>query len=63
MSGAIIPALYMLPQNETIEFEFGGTGYEANSWKLYGCIMMGLWSGMIIGAATEYYTSNEYKPT
>jgi len=25
--------------------------------------MMGLWSGMIIGAATEYYTSNKYAPT
>jgi len=25
--------------------------------------MMGLWSGMIIGAATEYYTSNKYGPT
>lgn len=24
---------------------------------------MGLWSGLIIGAATEYYTSNEYGPT
>jgi len=63
MSGAIIPALYMLPQNEEIVFEFGGTEYKANSWKLYGCIMMGLWSGMIIGAATEYYTSNKYRPT
>jgi len=25
--------------------------------------MMGLWSGMIIGASTEYYTSNSYAPT
>merc|ERR1711907_744204 len=25
--------------------------------------MMGLWSGMIIGASTEYYTSNKYSPT
>jgi len=25
--------------------------------------MMGLWSGMIIGGATEYYTSNAYGPT
>jgi Na+/H+-translocating membrane pyrophosphatase len=25
--------------------------------------MMGLWSGMIIGGATEYYTSNAYAPT
>jgi len=24
---------------------------------------MGLWSGMIIGASTEYYTSNKYSPT
>lgn len=25
--------------------------------------MMGLWSGMIIGGATEYFTSNKYGPT
>jgi len=63
MTGAIVPALWMLPQDEDILFEFGGKEYYSNQWQLYGCIMMGLWSGMIIGAATEYYTSNKYAPT
>merc|ERR1712166_1682523 len=61
MTVAIIPAIYMLPASMTMVF--GGATYEATNWKLYGCIMMGLWSGMIIGASTEYYTSNKYSPT
>jgi len=32
-------------------------------WTAYGCICFGLWSGMIIGFTTEYYTSNAYGPT
>jgi len=59
MSVMIIPAVYMLPDYD-MEMKFGGTVYVATNWKLYGCIMMGLWSGMIIGASTEYYTSNSY---
>jgi len=61
MTICIIPAVYVLP--EAMTMEFGGQKYEATNWKLYGCIMMGLWSGMIIGASTEYYTSNKYSPT
>merc|ERR1719182_36641 len=26
-------------------------------WTAYGCVMFGLWSGMIIGFITEYYTN------
>jgi len=65
MTGAIIPCLYVLPQNEVdgIVFVFGKETYNTNMWQLYGCVMMGLWSGMIIGASTEYFTSNEYAPT
>lgn len=32
-------------------------------WILYGCVMFGLWSGMLIGFVTEYYTSQFYSPT
>jgi inorganic pyrophosphatase len=62
MSIMIIPATYMLP-NYNMNFSFGGNIYTGTQWNLYGCIMMGLWSGMIIGASTEYYTSNAYAPT
>jgi len=61
MTAAIIPAIYMLP--ETMTFNFGNNQYIATPWKIFGCIAMGLWSGMIIGGSTEYYTSNAYSPT
>merc|ERR1711871_1784910 len=32
-------------------------------WKLFGCIMIGLVSGILIGEATEYCTSYAYQPT
>jgi len=36
---------------------------ETNRWILFGCVMFGLWSGMLIGFITEYYTSQVYAPT
>jgi len=33
------------------------------NWTAYFCIIFGLWSGMVIGFTTEYYTSNHYGPT
>ena len=33
------------------------------SWGIFGAIIAGLASGVIIGQGTEYYTSDEYKPT
>jgi len=58
MTVAIIPAIFMLPEEMTMTFS--GKEYATHQWELYGCIAMGLWSGMIIGASTEYYTSNDY---
>jgi len=60
MSLAIIPAIYLLP--ETAEVGFAGSMYDVTPWIIYGCIMIGLWSGLIIGYVTEYYTSNKYSP-
>lgn len=34
-----------------------------NGWKLYGCVIIGLVAGMLIGKGTEYFTSFEYGPT
>merc|ERR1712051_551916 len=31
--------------------------------QAYGCVMLGLWSGLLIGLVTEYYTSNSHSPT
>ena len=49
-------AKYYLPKKAQIEF--AGKIYAATRWKLYGCVNMGLWSGLFIGYVTEYYTSN-----
>ena len=40
-----------------------GTTIAVAKWSAFGCICFGLWSGMIIGFITEYYTSNKYGPT
>jgi len=61
MSALIIPTLSVLPENFTIVF--ANTEYYPTQWKVYGCIMLGLWSGLLIGLATEYYTSHSYGPT
>ncbi|PTN07596.1 sodium-translocating pyrophosphatase [Mangrovibacterium marinum] len=33
------------------------------TWGVFGAVIIGLAAGVIIGQATEYYTSDEYKPT
>lgn len=33
------------------------------TWGVFGAVVIGLASGVIIGQATEYFTSDEYKPT
>ncbi len=33
------------------------------SWGIFGAVVAGLIAGVIIGYSTEYYTSDEYKPT
>jgi H(+)-translocating pyrophosphatase len=32
------------------------------NWYVFFCVACGLWSGMVIGFMTEYYTSNRYTP-
>eukprot|EP00747_Dinoflagellata_sp_TGD_P154345 gnl/TRDRNA2_/TRDRNA2_177492_c0_seq2.p1 gnl/TRDRNA2_/TRDRNA2_177492_c0~~gnl/TRDRNA2_/TRDRNA2_177492_c0_seq2.p1 ORF type:complete len:835 (+),score=185.14 gnl/TRDRNA2_/TRDRNA2_177492_c0_seq2:60-2564(+) len=32
-------------------------------WKMYGCVLIGMATGMIIGKGTEYFTSFDYGPT
>ena len=34
----------------------------SHGWKYFGCILIGLFCGVIIGELTEYYTSFEYYP-
>jgi len=40
-----------------------GVGYENVKWWYCAVsVMLGLWSGLIIGYVTEYYTSHSYRP-
>lgn len=62
MTIGMVPAMFLLP--ETFELDLaGGQQKTVQRWAAFGCIMFGLWSGMLIGFITEYYTSNAYGPT
>ena len=37
--------------------------FEWISWGIFGSVISGLVAGVVIGQFTEYYTSDEYKPT
>ena len=60
MSAMLVAIIGVLP--EKFDIEFASTPYHCTQWKAYGCIMLGLWSGLLIGLATEYYTSHSYEP-
>ena len=61
MSGMVYPCTMVLPDDLAITF----ADYTRNTTpsQAYGCIMLGLWSGLAIGLSTEYFTSNDYSPT
>jgi len=65
MTVAVVPAVHLLPA--TFTFKGGdqknAAGLTVERWTAYACIMFGLWSGMVIGFVTEYYTNNAYAPT
>lgn len=60
MSVLLVPAVYILPASSVIPF--AGKDYVCTNWSIYGCILVGLWTGLLIGFVTEYYTSNKYSP-
>lgn len=42
--------------------DVGGTPTVVKWWHVMLCVLLGLWSGMLIGYVTEYYTSHTYNP-
>ena len=38
-------------------------GREGEGWSIFGCIVIGLFAGALIGQITEYFTSYSYWPT
>lgn len=65
MSLALIPlSKYVLPSAENgLGLYFAGSEYNTTIEQAYGCIMLGLWSGLFIGIVTEFYTSKSYSYT
>lgn len=47
--------------NESITFV--GYSQPSKPWQIFFCLATGLWSGLIIGLITEYFTSASYRPT
>ena len=47
---------FALPEHFTIHET------ETTKWRALICVLCGLWSGLLIGYTTEYYTSNAYRP-
>mmetsp|Transcript_11277 Transcript_11277/g.17147 ORF Transcript_11277/g.17147 Transcript_11277/m.17147 type:complete len:790 (+) Transcript_11277:77-2446(+) len=37
-------------------------GRQSDGWRCFGCIILGLFCGVLIGELTEYFTSYSYKP-
>ena len=60
----LIPTMFILPPQFSL-IQFGNNDKVLIVKRLYafGCIVCGLWSGMLIGFITEYFTSNSHSPT
>jgi H+-translocating diphosphatase len=63
MTICVILPVYILPEEFTFEGGAMKDPLKMQRWYAYGCVMFGLWSGMIIGFVTEYYTNNAWSPT
>jgi inorganic pyrophosphatase len=59
-SSFLIPVLWILPPQ--LDIQFANVYYKATRGQIYGCMMMGLWSGLVIGLSTEYFCSTSYSP-
>ncbi|KAK8803425.1 hypothetical protein WA158_001119 [Blastocystis sp. Blastoise] len=57
-----LPEKFCVYVLNTYDKEYGFCYKYANPSYAYGCILFGLWSGLIIGFYTDYMTSYSYKP-
>jgi len=56
--GTLVASAVVIAMSASICSQFFGN--ESEGWKVFGCIVIGLASGVLIGQATEYFTSYEY---
>jgi H+-translocating diphosphatase len=62
MTIVTVPIVLLLPDQIHFFNVFGQQVIICTPWKAFGCVCLGLWSGLIIGYVTEIYTSNAYSP-
>merc|ERR1711968_419666 len=60
--GTYVSSFFVIGLSVALVFILFGEDTETG-WKLFGCIIIGLVSGILIGEATEYCTSYAYQPT
>lgn len=60
MTFMLEPATAVLPEKAKIHF--AGEIYDCSRFQAYWCVVTGLWSGLLIGYVTEYFTSSQYEP-
>ena len=60
MTALLVPLVRFLPKSTM--FLFAERDYNVTRWHAFASVASGLWSGLIIGYITEYFTSNKYDP-
>jgi K(+)-stimulated pyrophosphate-energized sodium pump len=61
--GTITSSIVVLGAAAIIIWKFFEDTDKTEGWKIYGCICIGLFAGVMIGQVTEYFTSYSYWPT
>jgi len=61
--GVISSSVLVLAFSAIIVSQFFPGDQAAEGWKIFACIAIGLIAGILIGQATEYYTSYSFWPT
>ena len=59
----LTPSIYLVSRYclpNVISFQNGSTVQITRNWQLMICCLSGLWSGLIIGYFTDYFTSNAH---
>ncbi|KAL8450508.1 hypothetical protein Emag_003137 [Eimeria magna] len=56
----VLMAYIFLPPEFALDM--GSSPALVHWWQAMFCVLLGLWSGLVIGYVTEYYTSHSYNP-
>ena len=63
MTLALLGLVYLiLPETMVFSGNNDDDALTVKNWYIFFCCASGLWTGLIIGYLTEYYTSNQYRP-